>query len=70
MEIKFGIASAYLKELRNWPSIRSTDAKGFRQIHRFLLKCQIMQGEGLLFVLDAAENIRMILSKFPIYTPC
>ena len=55
---KSRIASAFMKELRQWHSIRSSDAKGFRQMHRFLLKCKVMQREGHLMVLDSAENIQ------------
>ena len=56
--------AAYLKELREWPAIRSSDAVAYRKIHRFLTKCQISKSKGNLQLLDSAEIIRTILSKF------
>lgn len=58
------LTAAYLKELRQWPVIKSYDAKGYRTMHRFLLKCKIVKKRGKLSTLDSAETIRLILSKF------
>ena len=56
--------SAYMRELRQWPSIRQNDAKAYRRMNRFLQKCQIGRRQGRLVTLDTPETIRLILSKY------
>ena len=34
------IASAYVKELRRWPCLKSGDSASFCKFYRFLLKCK------------------------------
>ena len=55
---------AYLKELRNWPSIQSNDISAYKKMYRFLLKCKSFKNSGKLAELDGTDKIRMILSKF------
>ena len=57
---------AYLKELHKWPSIRNSDAKGYKSLYRFLLKCQSFKNSSRLAELDSTDKIRMVLSKFAI----
>ncbi len=62
----YRIASAYLKELHQWPKIKANDAKAFRSFNHFLIKCKIYKKKGHLRELDSAENLRALVVKFPI----
>ena len=57
------IASAYLKQLREWPSVKITDCVALKKLYIFLLKCQIYKRKGSLEVLDSAMLIRTVLAK-------
>ena len=58
------ISSAYMKELRLWPNVKSSDVKGIKAIYRFLLKCKVLKEQGKLALLDSPDTIRLIVSKF------
>ncbi len=62
------ITCAYLKELRSWPSVRNNDAKAYKNIYRFLLKCQSFKKSSILAELDSTDMIRTILLRFPTST--
>ena len=58
------LSSAYIKQLREWPSIRSGDGSAHRKMLRFLTKCQISKRNSQLQILDSADMIRLIISRF------
>ena len=60
------IASAYLKELRDWPELQSNDSSAFRAFNQFLIKCKIYKNEQYLRELDAADTLRTLVLKLPL----
>ena len=62
---EYRIASAYLKQLQEWPKIKANDAKAFRSFNHFLIKCNIYKKNGSLIELDSAENLSKIILKLP-----
>ncbi len=60
------IATAYLKELRQWPKLKQHDAKSFRLFYHFLIKCKIYKKKGqFLNELDSTDNLRCLVKKLP-----
>ena len=61
------IACAYLKELRQWPSIKANDSNAFRSFNRFLIKCKIYKKKGkYLRELDSPDVISTLIMKMPL----
>ena len=52
------IINAYLKKLRQWPNIKSNDAKGYKKFHRFLGSGLTHRKGGRLKELDSENVIR------------
>ena len=63
---KFKLSCAFMEQLRTWPSIKQNDASAFKAFYRFLLKCQTLQKNGELEVLDSPLSIRQIQLKLPV----
>ena len=62
---KFKISCAFMEELRTWPVIKQNDAAAMKKFYRFLLKCQTLQRNGELEVLNSPLSIRQIQLKLP-----
>ena len=60
------ISCSYLKELREWPIVKTADHLTFRKLYRFLLKCQAFKRDGRLVELDSTDYIRTIIAKLDI----
>ena len=60
------IATAYLKELRQWPNLSSNDSSGFRSFNRFLIKCKCYKKDHFLRELDSADTLRTLVLKLPL----
>ena len=56
-----------MRELRQWPSVRSNDSKGIKSFYQFLLKCKVLQRQGSLQYLDSVEGLRAVIAKFPLH---
>ncbi len=59
------VSSSYIKELRNWETIKQHDSSGYKKFYRFLLKCQAYKAQGRLSELDSTDVIRTMISKVP-----
>ena len=57
------VTNSYLKELRQWPAIRSNDTQSFKNFHQFLVKCQAYKEGSRLLELDSADLIRTLVLK-------
>ena len=61
------IATAYLKELREWPMVEQNKSSAFRSFNRFLIKCKIYKNKDqFLRELDSAETLRTLVLKLPV----
>ena len=62
------IASAYLKELGQWPKLSANNSAEFRSFNRFLIKCKIYKNkDNFLTELDSAETLRTLVLKLPLH---
>ena len=60
------VSSSYIKELRNWDTIKQHDSSAYKKFYRFLLKCQSYKVHGRLPELDSTDIIRTMISKTPV----
>ena len=57
------ISCSYIKELRNWKSMKEHDTAAIKKLFRFMLKCQAYKRHGHLQELDSTDIIKTIISK-------
>ena len=58
------LVHSYLKELKQWPPVKSNDSSGYKKLHRFLRAGLTYKRDGKLKELDSESIIRTcILSK-------
>ena len=62
------IATAYMKELVEWPKLSANNSNEFRSFNRFLIKCKIYKKkDNFLMELDSAETLRTLVLKLPLH---
>ena len=59
------IASQYMKELKNWPKLKSNDSSSFKKFHSFLLKFEASMKSH--FIYNSPDVIQILLKKLPSY---
>ena len=59
------VSSSYIKELRNWETIKQHDSSAYKKFYRFLLKCKAYKAHGRLSELDCTDMIKTMISKVP-----
>ena len=55
----------YKKEIKAWPTIRSSDAEGYQRFYNFLQKCESITQSAQWNQLDTPDVICMLLAKLP-----
>ena len=60
---KLNIARAYIKQLKEQPSVKGSDPEAWKKLHRFLLKCKTFKATGQLRELDRPDIISTIITK-------
>ena len=58
------ILSLYRKKIRDWPLVKFSDPKGFREFLTFIVKCDSFVTNDWN-ILDTPETISTLVSKFP-----
>ena len=60
----YKVVCAYMDKLKNWPQIKLNDAKGVKELYRFLLRCLTYQKKGSID-LDSPLTIRTVQQALP-----
>ena len=59
------ILATYRKQIRDWPTIKFSDGKSFREFLNFIVKCESFICDDWN-ILDSPETICMLISKLPV----
>ena len=60
----FKVQCALLEKLNNWPQVKNNDAKGLKELHRFLLQIITYEKKGMIS-LDSPLTIRNLQLSLP-----
>ena len=63
---KLKIGRAYIKQLKEQPSVKGSDPEAWKKLYRFLLKCNTFKATGQLKELDRPDIISTIITKLDV----